>query len=259
MANPVLVTDRVGGPSAGPIVMGPLVRAANLSDQVVLELESLIVANRIAVGETLPSERDLATQFGVSRTVIREALRVLLAKSLIDVSNGRGTVVRELTPESAAESIKLLMRVQPGGMELGKVLEVRRLLEVHIAELAAERRTPPDLSALRYALDVAAERLGEPKAFVQADIDFHMGLARATQNELFPLILDALSSVLIDVRLIALRVPGTPERALAHHHAVFAAVGSGDSAGARRAMNAHMDEARDTLASAETTVEDPSS
>lgn len=228
-------------------IVAPLPRTANLSDRVVAELEALIVGSHLAPGELLPSERELAVQFGVSRTVIREALRGLAARGLVDVTNGRGTVVRAFTAESAAESMKLLMRMQPGGMDLQKVTEVRRIIEDQIAALSAERRTEADVHVMEETLAEAAQQLGDPETFVRSDIGFHMALAAATHNELFPMILDSLSLVLTEVRLLALRIPGTPERALAHHRRIMDAVRDGDVAAARAAMDAHMDEARDTL------------
>lgn len=233
--------------SDGPAIVGRLVRAPSLSDRVVQELQSLIVANQVRPGQLLPSERDLAEQFDVSRTVIREALRALAAKGLVDISNGRGTIVLAMTAMSAAASMKLLMQMQPGGMDLANVVEVRRLLEVEIAGVSAERRSPGDLAALSASLAAAERHLGVPDTFVDHDIAFHMGLAVATRNELYPLILDSLSIVLTEVRLVALRIPGTPERALNHHLAIYAAVEAGRPSAARAAMDAHMDEAQQTL------------
>ncbi len=252
--DPTRRTDRPDGPA----IVGRLVRAPSLSDRVVQELQSLIVTNQVRPGQLLPSERDLAEQFDVSRTVIREALRALAAKGLVDISNGRGTVVLTMTPMSAAASMKLLMQMQPGGMDLANVIEVRRLLEVEIAGVSAERRSTDDLSALTASLAAAERHLGVPDTFVDHDIEFHMGLAVATRNELYPLILDSLSIVLTEVRLVALRIPGTPERALAHHRAIYTAVEAGRPREARAAMNAHMDEAQETLERGAVSEADPS-
>jgi GntR family transcriptional regulator, transcriptional repressor for pyruvate dehydrogenase complex len=224
-----------------------LPRELTLAARVSAELESVIVANDIAAGQRLPSERELASQFGVSRTVIREAVRGLSAKGLVDVENGRGTVVRAVSGASAAASMHLLLRMQPGGIDMDKVIEVRRILENHISAIAAERRTEADLVDLDLAVAEAESQLGDPDTFVHADIAFHMALARATHNELFSVLLDSVARVMTEVRLLALRIPGTPERAVAHHRAVLAAVRAGDARVARAAMDAHMDEARETL------------
>lgn len=224
-----------------------LTREATLAQRVENELERLILESRLGEGDRLPSERELANQFGVSRTVVREAVRALAARRLVDVGVGRGTVVRMPTPETAGESMRLLLRMQAGGADTDKVSEVRRIMEDEIASLAASRRTAGDLRAMREILDEAGRHIDDPDAFIKTDVSFHSQLARATQNELFVLLLDSITEVMTEVRLLGLRIPGTARRALEHHTAVFEAVRAGDPEHARRAMDAHMDEAADTL------------
>jgi GntR family transcriptional repressor for pyruvate dehydrogenase complex len=245
------MTDRAAVErTAAPSIVKRLPRLARLSDRVVEELEALIVDGTLAAGSLLPSERELGEQFGVSRTVVREALQGLAGKGLVESVNGRGTVVRTVPPESSAASVKLLMRMEPGVTDLSKVMEIRRLLEVRIAVLAAGRRTDRDLAVMADLLAKAEQYLDIPDSFVRYDIEFHMALARATHNELFTMILDSLSILLTQVRRVALRVADTPQRALEHHRAIFAAVVAADSKRARDAMDEHMDEARDTLMAA---------
>ncbi len=228
-------------------IVAALRREETLANRVMVELERLIVDSRLGEGDRLPSERELAGQFGVSRTVVREAVRALAAKRLVEVEGGRGTVVRAPSTRAAAESMRLLLRVQESAADADKVAEVRRVLENEIASLAASRRTPADLLVLEDLLDAAEGHVDQPDAFIQEDVEFHAALARATHNELFSILLDSLAQVMLEVRLLALRIPGTPRRSLAHHRAVYAAIAVGDPAAARVAMNEHMDEARETL------------
>ena len=244
-----MVDEASSGPGRTRLV-ATLPREETLANRVVVELERVIVESRLGEGDRLPSERELAAQFGVSRTVIREAVRALSAKRLIRVAGGRGMVVLAPSTQAAAESMRLLLRVQESVGDAEKVAEVRRVLENEIAALAAVRRTGADLAALAALLEAAEEHVDQPDAFIGEDVEFHAALARATQNELFTILLDSLAQVMFEVRLLALRVPGTPRRSLLHHHAVYAAVAAGDPATARAAMNEHMDEARETLASA---------
>ena len=244
-----MVDEASSGPGRTRLV-ATLPREETLANRVVVELERVIVESRLGEGDRLPSERELAAQFGVSRTVIREAVRALSAKRLIHVAGGRGMVVLAPSTQAAAESMRLLLRVQESVGDAEKVAEVRRVLENEIAALAAVRRTGADLAALAALLEAAEEHVDQPDAFIGEDVEFHAALARATQNELFTILLDSLAQVMFEVRLLALRVPGTPRRSLRHHRAVYAAVAAGDPATARAAMNEHMDEARETLASA---------
>ncbi len=229
-----------------------LEREATLAQRVERELERLIVESRLGPGERLPSERELAAQFGVSRTVVREAVRALAAKKLVDVNVGRGTVVRAPSAESAAESMKLLLMMQAGAAGVEKVSEVRHIIENEIAALAAARRTDDDLRSLTAIVEEARQHLDAPEVYIKSDVAFHAALARATQNELFLVILDSIVEVMIEVRLLTLRVPGITSLALSYHERIFEAVEAGDPEAARMAMDAHMDQAADILRQAVT-------
>lgn len=222
-------------------------REESLAGRVAHELEQLILQNRLAVGERLPSERDLSKEFGVSRTVIREAVRTVAARGLLDVKTGSGTVVSHPTSKATAESMSRLLATRPDWHNRARIIEVRRVLEVAIASLAAERRTAEDITTMTAILDQAAGRIEDPETFVQTDVAFHEALARTTHNELFLVILSSIAPALIDVRRLGLRVPGTPARALSYHRRILACVVVGDVDGARQAMDEHITEAQQTL------------
>ncbi|MFV2064712.1 MAG: FadR/GntR family transcriptional regulator [Chloroflexota bacterium] len=224
-----------------------LAREATLAGRVERELERLILESRLGPGERLPSERELASQFGVSRTVVREAVRALAAKQLVEVNAGRGTMVRAPSTESAAESMKMLPRMQADGVHVDKVSEIRHIDENEMAALAASRRTEENLRDLDTILDEARQRRENPDIYIKSDVAFHASLARATHNELFVIILDSLVEVMIEVRLLTLRIPGIMALALGHHENIYEAVRAGDPDAARAAMDAHMDQATDTL------------
>lgn len=220
-----------------------LAREATLAQRVERELERLILGSRLGAGDRLPSERELAAQFGVSRTVVREAVRALAAKQLVDVSVGRGTVVRAPSPEAAGESMKLLMMMQAGDAGVEKVSEVRHIIENEIAARAATRRTQADLDRLDAILDEMRGHVDAPEVYIKSDVEFHAALARATQNELFVIVLDFLVEIMIEVRLLTLRVPGIARLALHYHDRILEAVRAGDAEEARAVMDEHMDQA----------------
>lgn len=214
------------------------------SDRVADQLETLILDNALPSGERLPPENELARQYGVSRTVIREAVRSLAAKGLVHVAQGSGTVVRGMTNELASQSISTVLKQNTRRVDIEKLLEVRRMLEVEIAGLAAERRTDADLKTLDETM-LLLEREGE-SGFVENDIAFHAALAHATHNEFFEILLESLADALIQVRRMALKIPETPRRAFGHHRAIQKAVVEGDSLRAREAMAKHLSEAEAT-------------
>ena len=224
-----------------------LQREATLAQRVEHELERLILESRLGPGDRLPSERELASQFGVSRTVVREAVRALAAKQLVDVSVGRGTIVRAPSTEAAGESMKLLLLMQSGATGIDKVSEIRHIVENEIAALAAARRTDADLETLDGIVGQMREHVDEPEVYIKSDVEVHAALARATQNELFVIVLDSLVEIMIEVRLLTLRVPGIARLALYYHERILEAVREGDAEAARSIMDEHMDQATEKL------------
>jgi GntR family transcriptional regulator, transcriptional repressor for pyruvate dehydrogenase complex len=133
-----------------------------------------------------------------------------------------------------------------GRIAFARVQEVRRLLEVEIAGLAAERRSAEDLRDLDALLRRSAEAQ-TPEEWPQADVDFHARLAEATHNLLFPVLLGSMAQILMELRLTAAKLPGTPRGAQVPHEAIYEAVREQSQADARRAMREHMAEAEATL------------
>ncbi len=212
-----------------------------MSSQVSVHLENLIIQNQLAPGGRLPTERDLATRFNVSRTVIREAVSGLAAKGMLEVNAGSGTIIRRPTAKHVSQTMSLYLMGGEHELKSENITEVRRLLEVEIAGLAAERRTPDDLSALRAVLEDYPRVAGNKDLFVSWDVAFHVRLAAATQNQLLVLLLDSMSGVMTKVRELGYDVPNTHEQALVFHEAIFKQVQLGSRDGARQAMREHIE------------------
>jgi DNA-binding FadR family transcriptional regulator len=167
-----------------------------LSEQVVDELERLIFREYPAPGTRLPTEPELAQRFGVSRIVIREAVKILEDRGLVEARAGSGTTTRAPSMDRVKGALMRMFKDQPipSRQEMERLLEVRETLEEAAAALAAERATPADLEAMADALSRMKKR---GPAAAQADLDFHLALARATQNPFFEIVLEPLLSVLI--------------------------------------------------------------
>jgi len=224
-------------------------REATLANQVIGELEALIVDGRLAAGSKLPSERDLADQFGVSRTVVREAVRGLVARGWLEVRPGSGSVISSPSSGKVAQSMSLLLR-GGAGIDYGKIHELRSVLEIEIAGLAATRHTTADLELLRQNVEemraIVGDGSAQPQrdAYVLNDMAFHAALARTTQNELFSLVLDSVAVVLRQVREMTFGMQGTHLHALRFHSAIYERIAAGDAPGARAAMQAHLADSR---------------
>jgi GntR family transcriptional repressor for pyruvate dehydrogenase complex len=212
-------------------------REPRLSDRVAALLLETIVARGLQPGDRLPSERELGEQFGVSRTVIREAVRALAAKGVIEVRTGSGLRVAAVDASAVSESMSLYLR--GGTVEYPKVHEVRRLLEVEIAGLAAERARDADVARMRTICEQMEAALDDVERAARLDLAFHRAIARATANELYLLLLDSIGEALLEVRRGNLRTGAAPE-AVRLHREIVARIASHDAAGARRAMAEHL-------------------
>jgi len=221
-------------------------RDPSLRDKLAAQIEGMIVEQRLQPGDKLPSERELSALYGVSRTVIREAVATLTAKSLLEPQRGGGILVKAPDIASVSRSLTLCLRLGRPELTYDKVHEVRSLIEVEIAGLAALRRTDEDIQALETLLDAIDPDAIDRTAFAQVDVAFHRQLAAATHNDLYSVILDSIADVLIDVRTLGYDVPGTPERAIIHHREILDEVRRGDAAAARDAMSRHLIEAQVT-------------
>lgn len=242
-------SEKVKPPADLYDILGTPERRSTLVTLVTDQIEALIRDRRLREGDQLPNERELCRQFGVSRTVVREAIARLIAKSLLEVraGSGGGFIVRAPSAAHVSDSLSLLLHMDGSPIQHEKVLEVRRLLEVEIAALAAARRTPADVERLTALLAAHADARDNRERFAELDVEFHKTLAAATQNELFVILLDSLSGVLVSMRRIGYGTPGNPERALRYHRAILAEVSAGNVEGARQAMRAHLIEAEETV------------
>jgi GntR family transcriptional repressor for pyruvate dehydrogenase complex len=225
----------------------PPQRAERLSDQVAAQLQALVTSNTVRPGEKLPSERELCELLGVSRTVVREAVRSLVVKGLLEVRRGGGTVVRAPDPVLVSEMMTMMLRTGGGDVSFTHVQEVRRLLEVEIAGLAAERRTDSDLAQMDSQLRLMVEHTADPERWAEADVAFHAAIADATHNPLYPVLLSSIADMLVEVRRTGIRLPETPTKAYMHHQRIFAHVNAGDRLGARKAMQDHLRESEETF------------
>lgn len=235
-----------------PLRLAPANRAS-LSGTVADQLADLIVAGHLQAGERLPPERELAAQLQVSRIVVREALRTLAERGLVEVRAGVGAFVVPMAPGAVTRPLSLyLVRNK---VALTHLFELRRAIEPRIAAAATEAAVSTDLTALRdniartrtaaVELDGALAATGAaPEAAVEAfawlDLEFHQLLAAASGNPLFQLVLEPLIDRLLAVRREGARLPGTALRAVDGHAAVLEALERRDQDGAARAMEAHL-------------------
>ncbi|HET6346839.1 MAG TPA: FadR/GntR family transcriptional regulator [Myxococcota bacterium] len=213
-------------------------RRTRLRDRAADQLLEMVVSGGLEPGERLPPERELCARLGVSRTVVREALNLLEARGLISIEHGRGAVVSDGNPRAVRDALGMLLRVQP--KTLWELLEMRMILEVEVAGLAAGRAGPDDVAAMRLQLDRMRRSIEAPEGYVDADVEFHALLAQGARNEVLLTMLEPVVELLRASRRVSAARPGNAQRALAEHEQILRHVEAGDAAGARKEMRAHL-------------------
>lgn len=218
----------------------PVLREQNLSIRVAFQIEEMIRSGELKVGDKIPPQSLLCEKFKVSRTVIREATRFLMAKGLLYSKTGNGTFVRSVDSGDVANSIGLLISLQEIPDRIEHLIEVRRALEIQIAQSAAERASPMDIKAIEANLRDSERVMDSPEEFAKKDLEFHFLLARATHNPLFEIILSPLIEVLLEAILIALKSEEAVSEAFNCHSQIFKKIKAKDLGGAGREMANHL-------------------
>jgi GntR family transcriptional regulator, galactonate operon transcriptional repressor len=220
-----------------------IVKDARLHEEVGRQIARRIVLGDFPVGSYLPAESELIARFGVSRMVIREALRSLEECGMIAVRHGRRTIVAPKEEWDVLNRLVLTTYRDEGLIEplLRDSLRVRRILEPAIAAEAAEKATPELLAALAACLERQAAALDTPDAFLEEDLNFHNLLVSATDNRILARMLTAIRDLLHVSREVTNQLPNALPGALLSHQRIYDEVRSGDPDRAHRAMLDHLD------------------
>ena len=215
------------------------VRAQSVSRHQLVDLiERQIMNNELRPGMALPSERKLSERYSVSRSAVREALRVLGERRLVVVEQGRGAFVREPDPAAAAAAISDALRREQ--VTARHVIVGRRVLECETAFLAAAARTKHDLDAM----DQALVELRDDAALldrVKADLTFHMAVARAAHNPVLEAMFGSITGLAAELMLRSLSDREVSHAGLPQHRAIRDAISDGDAIAARDHMAEHLD------------------
>jgi len=211
-----------------------------LSEQVARQIIDLIACNQLEAGSRLPPLDELTGYLEVSRTAVREAIKLLGAWGIVAVRHGVGTFVAE--PGENALRIPLQVSAERSEQAIRNLHQVREALEPNIAAIAARNAGPEHIKEMEEALRRMDQALDDPVAYIQADLDFHSALARATGNDLFLIAIHPVIDLLQDIRELAQQTPGAMERGQAFHHELLKHIKAGpDHADqARQAMLRHL-------------------
>jgi len=210
----------------------------NLSERVVQQIGLSIMRNDFKPGDALLSEPELSLQFNVSRPVLREALKLLVAKGLIESRPKIGTHVRPRTDWNLLDPDVLAWQYEigPDKSFLQTVCEVRLMFEPMAARFAAVRATADETDLIEECCQRLQDAIDSVEAYIPADLEFHTAICAAAHNELLQKIMVTLATPLRASRVITARLPGANQQAMPLHWAVTGAIRNRDEEAAEAAM-----------------------
>ena len=215
------------------------------SELIASEVRHQILGGAIRPGDKLPGERDLAGQFQVNRSTVREALKSLADLGLVVIRHGGGAVVQDYMTRAGLQLLPYLFVHDAGGdpTMLRSLLEARRLFAVGMTRLAVERATPEEQAALAELVEEMRRAQGDLARFQDLDFDFVQALGRASRNWVFVLILNSVHPIYAEQRDLFTPLYAAPDRILAAYRKIVASLPERRAERAARAMDAVMADA----------------
>jgi len=213
------------------------IRKNRVSEEVARQLEQMIL-KKLRPGDKLPAERELAGQLGVSRSSIRDAIRRLELVGLVEPRQGAGTVVREVSSETLVSPLANVITHKR--QMVSELLDFRRMLEPPLAGRAAARATAGEIAEMEDILRRQERKFREGELAVEEDTEFHYRIATASGNSVVLKVLDVVMDMLRETRSRSLQTEGRPQKSLAGHRRILAAIKRRDSKAAESAMRQHI-------------------
>jgi GntR family transcriptional regulator, transcriptional repressor for pyruvate dehydrogenase complex len=221
-----------------------VIRRNKVYEEVAKQIERLIMT-KLHPGDKLPSERELAEMLQVSRSSIRDAIRSLELVGLVEPRQGAGTVVREISADSVVNPLaNILVRKRQLVTEL---LDFRKMLEPPLAARAATHASAEEIAEMDEILRRQEEKLGRGDTAIEEDSEFHYNVALASGNSVVLKVLDVLMDLLRETRERSMQVEGRPQKSLAGHRRILAAIKRHDAEAAKAAMRRHIEDVEEIV------------
>ncbi len=222
------------------IVFEPIHDNRALSEKIIVQISDALIAGELKPGDRLPPERELAEQFGVSRTVIRDAVKTLAGRGILHVKHGAGIFVAT-SEENAIGRLSALSEILPlQGVGLRDLFEIRKVLETEGADWAARRRNGYHLERLRSILEDAHRTSENLEVLSDRDAQFHVAIAEASQNLVLVRVMLTLLDLLAQSRRESLSIPGRAKLSLKEHERIVEEIEAQRPEEARKTMLEHL-------------------
>ena len=229
------------------------VKRTNLYEQIADALENAILqtgVNTLAEGESrgedkLPSEQALAAKFGVSRTVIREALKLVKERGLIEQRTGEGSYLTKPRPDAISSVVGRMILMD--NISDDEIFSVRGILEIAACRLAAEYADEADMERMQSILDAMKANLQDDDAIIRMDTDFHIAMAKASKNKLLGMLVEAMTVLIREFIRKTIHTPGAKADGMMRHALIMDAIKSRDPDVAEAAIQNHLKVSRQNI------------
>lgn len=224
------------------------IKKETAADKVAQQLRGLIEHGELKPGDKIPSERELCDIMSVSRIAVREAIKGLAAKGLLEVRSGEGTYVKSFSSHDLIDPLSAILMNEKSLREL---LEFRWVIEVQLAGLAAERASEEDIQNIEKSLRDVEHDAMERIDYQEHDIAFHNAIASASGNTLLTAMMNQAGELIREAIKHTISLPGAFQRVYKIHADIFENIRLKDVQGAQKAMSAHLQEVERSLIEAQ--------
>ncbi len=225
--------------------MFTVTKKTRLFEDIVNQVKSLIESNALLPGDQLPSESELANQFGVSRVTIREAIRILEILGMLETHRGKGTIVTAVTSKVAKERISLFSLCRT--KDLTNLIEVREIVEPAVAAHAAKDATEEDILRMESALTEMIVDIDQGGIGIDGAVRFHHEIIRSVKNDILSNLMESIMTMIERSTHITLNLPNRPKVSYREHVEILNSIREHDQERSRRAMWTHLHVVRKEL------------
>jgi GntR family transcriptional repressor for pyruvate dehydrogenase complex len=216
-----------------------------LSQKIESQIKDAITKKVFVPGDKLPGELELTKIFGVSRTAVREALRMLAARGLLEIRKGSGAYVRDFSMSNIVDPFSQFLELKCGKASHLYLIQIRRMIEPEIARIAASHCTEKEIAFLRENLSQMQESYQHPEEMMQIDIKFHRKLTESAGNPLISVVIEPIFQLLPKFISSTYSQERAPDLAIEFHQKILEAITHQDEEAAYTAMKAHLEIAED--------------
>lgn len=229
----------------------PTIQKSSVGNQALEAIKSMIVSGQLKPGQALPAERELAAMLGISRPSLREAIRALSSMNVLEVRHGGGTFVSSLEPRLLTAPISFLLQIDDAA--LAYLFEVRKVIEVGAARLAAPRIAEGELAELDHLVEAAHRVIDDPTEYLRLDFEIHSGIVAAVRNPLYTALYDSIAQLSLESRRRTAGSATTRGQAHKDHVALMNALHDRDPDAAAETMKRHIEAIERAFSSADNT------